>query len=99
MMQIWWFFRQKTVFGNQNRWGNETVWVTQDQIAMIFNKSVSTVSEHINNIFKEEEADQSECMRKFGNPENSFTKPKNYYNLDIILAVGYRTYSTQAINF
>ena len=81
---------------------HDNIWLTQDQIAFIFDKSVKTVNEHINNIFKEEEVLESECLRKVsksGISRNSFVKPKNYYNLDLVLSVGYRTNSKQATKF
>ena len=77
----------------------DTIWLTQAQISVLFDKSVSTINEHIKNIYSEEELSESETLRKFGNSKNSFTKPKNYYNLDLILSVGYRTNSKQATKF
>jgi prophage maintenance system killer protein/prophage antirepressor-like protein len=77
----------------------ETIWLSQDQIATIFGKSVSTINEHIKNIFKEGELLEVDCLSKFGNSENSFVKPTNYYNLDMVLSVGYRTNSKQATLF
>ncbi len=68
---------------------NETVWLTQDQMAELFGKAKSIINEHIKNIFKEGELEENEVMRKFGNSEFS-TKPTNYYNLDVIISVGYR---------
>ena len=44
---------------------NETVWLTQDQLSLLFNKAKSTISEHISNIFKEGELDESVVVRKF----------------------------------
>ena len=44
---------------------NETVWLTQDQLSILFNKAKSTISEHISNIFKEGELDESVVVRKF----------------------------------
>lgn len=44
---------------------NETVWLSQDQIAMLFDKSKSTINEHINNVFKEGELEKEEVVRKF----------------------------------
>jgi len=58
---------------------NETVWLTQEQMAELFQKSKSTINEHIKNIYLEGELQQEETMRKFGNSEFS-TKPTNYYN-------------------
>ena len=77
---------------------DETVWLTQDQIADLFKKSKSTINEHINNIYKEKELNLKESMRKFGNSEFS-TKPTNYYNLDVIISVGYRVKSQIGTQF
>lgn len=71
---------------------NETVWLTQNQMAELFQKSVSTINEHIKNIFEEGELIIDNVMRKFGNSEFS-TKPTNFYNLDVIISVGYRVRS------
>ena len=76
----------------------ETVWVTQEQMAKLFYKTKSTINEHINNIYKEKELEKSRSMRKFGNSEFS-TKPTNYYNLDVIISVGYRVKSPQGTKF
>ncbi len=67
----------------------DTVWLNQDEIALLFDKAKSTINEHIKNILKEE-LDEDTVMRKFGKTELSSvnTKPINYYNLDLILAVG-----------
>lgn len=72
----------------------DTVWLTQDQMADLFQKSKSTINEHIQNIYKEGELDSNMTMRKFGNSEFSM-KPTNYYNLDVIISVGYRVKSRQ----
>lgn len=77
---------------------NETVWLTQDQMAELFDKSKSTVNEHIQNIYEEKELILEETMRKFGNSEFS-TKPTNYYNLDVIISVGYRVKSQRGTQF
>jgi prophage maintenance system killer protein len=78
---------------------NGQIWLSQDKIAQLFDKSISTINEHITNIFLEGEVSKSEAMTKFGNSENSFVKPKNYYNLDLVLSVGYRTNSKSATKF
>jgi hypothetical protein len=70
----------------------DTVWLTQEQMAELFQKAKSTINEHIKNIYSEQELDEDLTMNKFGNPE--FTKkPTYYYNLDIIISVGYRVKS------
>ena len=76
----------------------ETVWLTQDQMAMLFGKAKSTINEHIQNIYIENELDEFSSMRKFGNSEFS-TKPTNFYNLDVIISVGYRVKSVQGTQF
>ena len=77
---------------------DETVWLTQDQMAELFQKSKSTINEHIKNIYSEGELNESSTMRKFGNSEFS-TKPTNYYNLDVIISVGYRVKSQRGVQF
>src|SRR3989339_794409 len=77
---------------------DETVWLTQDQIATLFDKSKSTINEHIQNIYDEKELILDETMRKFGNSEFS-TKPTNYNNLDVIISIGYRVKSQRGTQF
>ena len=79
---------------------DETIWLTQQQIAMLFGKSKSTINEHIKNILNSE-LNISEVVRKFGKSELSSikTKPVFYYNLDLVLAVGYRVNSKKGIIF
>ena len=82
----------------QVRLENETVWLTQDQMATLFQKSKSTINEHIQHIFEEGELQESLVMRKFGISEFSM-KPTNFYNLDVIISVGYRVKSPQGTQF
>ncbi|VAW87125.1 Putative DNA-binding protein in cluster with Type I restriction-modification system [hydrothermal vent metagenome] len=77
---------------------DESVWLTQKLIAELFGKSVSTVNEHIKNIYADNELDEAASLRKFGNPGFS-TKPTNFYNLDMIISVGYRVNSKRATQF
>lgn len=77
---------------------DETVWLTQDQMAQLFDKSKSTINEHIRNIYEEKELIEPQTMRKFGISEFS-TKPTNYYNLDVIISVGYRVKSLRGTQF
>jgi hypothetical protein len=77
---------------------NETVWLTIDQMSELFNKSRSTINEHILNIYGENELVESDTIRKIGNSDFS-TKPTNYYNLDVIISVGYRVKSVQGTRF
>lgn len=77
---------------------DETVWLTQEQMAQLFGKARSTINEHIKNIYKEGELTAEETLTKFGNSEFS-DKPTNYYNLDVIISVGYRVKSMEGITF
>lgn len=80
------------------KFDSDTVWLTQDQLAELFQKSKSTINEHIKNIYEEGELEESVTMRKFGNTEFS-TKPTNFYNLDVIISVGYRVKSQRGVQF
>lgn len=77
---------------------DETVWLTQEQMAELFDRSKKTISEHIRNIYLEGELTESATMRKSGNSGFS-TKPTNYYNLDVIISVGYRVKSLRGTQF
>lgn len=77
---------------------NETVWLTQDQMAELFDKAKSTINEHILNIYAEKELSEANSVRKIGNSDFS-TKPTNYYNLDVIISVGYRVKSQRGTHF
>lgn len=76
----------------------ETVWLTIDQMAELFDKGRSTINEHILNIYSEKELEESSSMRKIGNTDFS-AKPTNYYNLDVIISVGYRVKSVNGTHF
>ena len=76
----------------------KTVWLTMDQMTVLFGKSRSTINEHILNIFKEGELVEEDSGRKIGISDFS-TKPTNYYNLDVIISVGYRVKSKQGTQF
>lgn len=77
---------------------DETVWLTQDQMATLFGKAKSTINEHIKNIYDEQELEESATMKKFGISEFQQKTP-NYYNLDVIISVGYRVKSPQGTQF
>ncbi len=77
---------------------NETVWLTQEQMATLFGKAKSTINEHIKNIYAEGELEESGSVQKFGNSEFQQKAP-NYYNLDVIISVGYRVKSHQGTQF
>lgn len=74
------------------------MWLNQEQMAELFQKAKSTINEHIKHIYADGELQQSSTMRKFGNTEFS-TKPTNFYNLDMIISVGYRVRSQRGVQF
>lgn len=80
------------------RFDGNTVWLTLDGIAKLFDKAKSTVNEHILNIYKEGELIEGLTIQKIGNSD-FLVKPTHYYNLDMILAVGYRVKSPQGTAF
>ncbi len=82
----------------QTRLEDETVWLTQEQMAQLFGKVKSTINEHIKNIYAENELEESVTLKKFGISEFQ-QKAHNYYNLDVIISVGYRVKSKQGTQF
>jgi hypothetical protein len=82
----------------ETRLEDETVWLSQEQMAELFQKSKSTINEHILNIYEEGEVDKEVSMRKIGNSDFS-TKPTNFYNLELIISVGYRVRSHRGVQF
>jgi len=80
------------------RFDGETVWLTMEQMSQLFDKAKSTINEHILNIYKEGELLEAETIQKIG-ISDFLVKPTHYYNLDIIIAVGYRVKSTQGTRF
>ena len=82
---------------------NETVWLSQKQMAELFDKDVRTVNEHINNVFSEGELAKNSTIRKFrivqqeGN--RSISRDIEYYNLDVIISIGYRVKSLRGTQF
>jgi hypothetical protein len=82
----------------ETRLFEDTVWMTQEQMAQLFNKAKSTINEHVKNIFLEEELQEETAVRKFGISEFS-TKPTNFYNLDVVISVGYRVKSLRGTQF
>ncbi len=84
----------------------ETVWLNQEQIATLFSKGRTTITEHIRNIFEEGELVESEVCRDFRHTtKHGAQKDKTqsvkvkYYNLDVIISVGYRVKSSQGTKF
>ena len=75
----------------------ETVWLTQEQISVLFDVDRSVITKHINNVFKTNEIDKDSNVQKMHIANSD--KPVNFYNLDIILAVGYRVSAKKGIEF
>lgn len=98
------------IYQNQNgnikidvRLEEETVWLTQDQMATLFGKGRSTITEHILNVYAEDELSQTATCRKFRQVRNEGTRTVErdieHYNLDVIISVGYRVKSSQGTQF
>ena len=79
---------------------NETIWASLDQIAKLFNRDKSGISRHIKNIFKSEELDKDSVVAKIATTAtDGKTYQVEYYNLDMILSIGYRVDSKEATKF
>ena len=76
----------------------EAVWLTQDHMAQLFGKAKSTINEHIKNIFAEGELVERQVIKRFGISEFQQKVPY-FYNLDVIISVGYRVKSQQGTRF
>lgn len=82
------------------RFQDETVWLTQAQLVELYQSSKANVSEHIKNIFDEGELDKNSVVRKFRTTaSDSKNYEVNYYNLDMIISLGYRIKSNIATKF
>lgn len=88
------------------RFEDETVWLSQEQMANLFGKAKSTINEHIKNIFSEGELDEKVAVRKFRitTQHGAITGKTqevevNGYNLDVIISVGYRVKSLRGTQF
>jgi mRNA-degrading endonuclease RelE of RelBE toxin-antitoxin system len=80
------------------RIGLETVWLTQEQMSVLFGKARSTINEHIKNIYEEKELEETQTTKKFGNSEFQ-QKAHHYYNLDVNILVGYCVKSLRGTQF
>ncbi len=85
---------------------DESVWVNRQQMASLFNRDIKTIGKHINNIFTEGELDKEVVVAKFATTTQhgavkgkTQTKNVEYYNLDVIISVGYRVKSPQGTQF
>ncbi len=82
---------------------DETVWLTQAQMAMLFDSTKQNVSLHINNIYKEGELSKEATVKDYLTVQNEggrqITRRVLYYNLDVIISVGYRVKSKRGTQF
>ena len=85
------------------RVGEETVWLNRQQIASLFGRDVKTIGKHINNVFSEGELVENSTVAKFATVQNEggriIERQIEYYNLDVIISVGYRVKSKQGTQF
>lgn len=99
------------IFENQNvklevNMKDETVWLSLEQMSELFDRDRSVITRHINNIFKNSELNKEEVCAKFAHTTEhgalhgkTQTRKLDYYNLDMIISVGYRVNSKQGIAF
>lgn len=80
---------------------NDTVWLTADQMAELFQRNKSTISRHIKNVFEDGELNPDSTVAFFATVQNEGTVERNlaYYNLDMIISVGYRVKSHRGVQF
>jgi hypothetical protein len=81
----------------QTRLENETVWLTQAQMAELFGKDRTVITKHVNNIFEEGELEEKSNVQNLHIANSD--KPVKFYNLDVIISVGYRVKSLQGTKF
>ena len=82
------------------RFENETVWLSLDQMAILFGRDKSTISRHIKNIFEEGELQTPSVVANYATTAtDGKTYQVDYYNLDVIISVGYRVKSQQGTQF
>ena len=82
---------------------DESIWLTQAQMAKLFDKDRDTISEHIQNVYREQELEKVATTRKFRVVQNEngreVKRSIEHYNLDVIISVGYRVKSKQGTQF
>jgi len=81
----------------------ETVWLNRHQLSKLFDRDVKTIGKHINNVFNEKELDKRSTVAKFATVQNEggreVVRDVEYYNLDVIISVGYRVKSQRGVRF
>ena len=82
---------------------SETVWLNRQQMAKLFDRDVKTIGKHINNVFKEGELEKNSTVANFATVQNEggreVIRDIEYYNLDVIISVGYRVKSKRGVQF
>ena len=82
---------------------SETVWLSLEQLTDLFGRDKSTISRHIRNVFKEGELERTATVAKFATVQTEgdreVTRDIEYYNLDVIISVGYRVKSQRGVEF
>jgi hypothetical protein len=82
---------------------NETVWLNRQQLSELFDRDIKTIGKHLNNIFKEEELEKISTVANFATLQNEGGREVHreieYYNLDVIISVGYRVKSKKGVRF
>ena len=82
---------------------NETVWLNRNQLAELFDRDVKTIGKHINNVFKEKELNKSSTIANFATVQiegdREVKRDVEYYNLDVIISIGYRVKSQKGVRF
>jgi prophage maintenance system killer protein len=81
----------------------ETVWLNRQQLAVLFDRDIKTIGKHINNVFSDNEIEKSSTVAKFATVQKEGTREVErvieFYNLDVIISVGYRVKSPQGVKF
>ena len=81
----------------------ESVWLNRNQLAELFDRDVKTIGKHINNVFREKELEKFSTVANFAIVQNEggreVTRDIEYYNLDVIISVGYRVKSQKGVKF
>jgi hypothetical protein len=82
---------------------NETVWLNRQQLSELFDRDIKTIGKHLSNIFKEEELEKISTVANFATLQNEGGREVHreieYYNLDVIISIGYRVKSKKGVRF
>lgn len=82
---------------------SDTVWLNRQQLSLVFDRDIKTIGKHINNVFKERELDPNSTVAKFATVQTegsrAIKRVIEFYNLDVIISVGYRVNSKRGTQF